>query len=106
MIATTVAGLLVLVFVLTVHITLKLLKKPDLARLEDVVTHEFGPRAHRLCLLAYESQRPVNADRRELMEEQFQDDLYEYMEDYQIEVAQRLRQQKFKGIQAYGYVRL
>jgi len=106
MIATTVSGLLMLVLILSIHITIKLLKKPELANIEDIVTHELAPHAHRLCLLAYESQRPANAERREQMEEQFQDDLYEYIEAYQVEVAQRLRRERIKNIQAYGYVRL
>lgn len=77
---------------------------PTLRQIEHSVAKEMEGRAHRLCMQAYEAQRVGNAFERKRYNEEFQDNLHLYVEDYQAEVALKLKEHKVRNIPAYGYI--
>lgn len=77
-----------------------------LATIEKQVATEMEARAHRLCMQAYEAQRIGNTFERIKADEEFQDSLHLYVEDYQSEVAVRLKEHNVSNIAAYGFVRI
>lgn len=76
------------------------------SEIEQRVSQQMEQRAHRLCMQAYDVQRTAEQSERNQLNEQFQDDLHLYVEDFQAEVAQSLQQNKVQDIQSYGYIRL
>ena len=79
---------------------------PTLGQIENTVAKEMEVRAHRLCIQAYDAERIGNAFERKKAAEEFKDNLHLYLEDYQAEVAQRLKEHKVHSVPAYGYIRL
>ncbi|WP_288741170.1 hypothetical protein [uncultured Rheinheimera sp.] len=79
---------------------------PTVRQIESTVAKEMKGRAHCLCLQAYDAERIVNPFERKKATEKFQDDLHLYLEDYQAEVALRIKEYKVRSISAYGYIRL
>lgn len=77
-----------------------------LATIEKQVAVEMEARAHKLCMQAYEVQRIGNTFERIKADEDFQDSVHLYVEDYQAEVAQRLREHNVSSISAYGFIRI
>lgn len=77
-----------------------------LATIEKQVATEMEARAHRLCMQAYEAQRIGNTFERIKADEEFQDNVHLYAEDYQAEVAQRLKEHNVSSISAYGFIRI
>lgn len=74
--------------------------------IEKQVAADMEIRAHRLCLLAYEAQRFGNSVDRRALDEEFKDFLHLYIEDYQAEVAKKIREHKLSEISAYGFIKL
>ncbi len=70
------------------------------------VSRQMEQRAHKLCMQAFNVQRASEAEERSQLNEQFQDDLHLYVEDFQAEVAESLKQNKVQGVQSYGFIRL
>jgi len=79
---------------------------PTVKQIENTVAQEMKVRAHRLCIQVYDAERLGNTFERKKAYEEFQDNLYLYLEDYQAEVAQRLKEYKVHTISAYGYIRI
>lgn len=77
-----------------------------LATIEKQVATEMEARAHRLCMQAFEAQRIGNTIERIKADEAFQDSVHLYVEDYQSEVALRLKEHNVSNIAAYGFVRI
>ena len=80
------------------HLTVK--------EIEQRVSQQMELRAHKLCMQAFDVQRTSEAEERTKLDEQFQDDLHLYVEDFQAEVAESLQQNKVQDIQSYGFIRL
>lgn len=76
------------------------------SEIEQRVSQQMEQRAHKLCMQAFDVQRTSSSDERSKLDEQFQDDLHLYVEDFQAEVAESLQQNKVQNIQSYGYIRL
>lgn len=76
------------------------------SEIEQRVSQHMDQRAHKLCIQAFNVQRTSEADERSKLDEQFQDDLHLYIEDFQAEVAESLQQNKVRDIQSYGFIRL
>ncbi|MDR7119998.1 hypothetical protein [Rheinheimera soli] len=76
------------------------------SEIEQIVSQQMDQRAHKLCMQAFYVQRTRQMDERNKLEEQFQDDLHLYVEDFQAEVAESLQQNKVRDIQSYGFIRL
>lgn len=74
--------------------------------IEKEVAADMETRAHRLCLLAYEAQRFGNANEKAAMDEEFQDFLHLYIEDYQAEVAKKIKEHNINNVSAYGFINL
>lgn len=74
--------------------------------IEKQVAADMEIRAHRLCLLAYEAQRFGNSLEKVALDEEFQDFLHLYIEDYQAAVAKKIREHKISEITAYGFIKL
>jgi hypothetical protein len=74
--------------------------------IERRVSVRMEQRAHQLCMQAFDVQRTIEAAERTKLDEQFQDDLHLYVEDFQAEVAQSLQQNKVQNVQSYGFIRL
>lgn len=74
--------------------------------IEHKVSQRMEQRAHKLCMQAFDVQRTSELAERNRLDEQFQDDLHLYIEDFQAEVAERLQQNKVQDIQSYGFIRL
>lgn len=79
---------------------------PTVRQIENTVAKEMEVRAHRLCIQAYDVERMANTFERNKAAEEFQDNLHLYLEDYQAEVAQRLKEYKVHSVSAYGYIRI
>ena len=77
-----------------------------LGMLEELTAREMEPRAHRLCMQAYEATRAGQTFERIRLDQQFLDDLYLYIEDYQAEVVEKLQEHKVPSITGYGYTKL
>ncbi len=80
------------------HLTVK--------EIELRVSQQMEQRAHKLCMQAFDVQRTTEAEERNKLDEQFQDDLHLYVEDFQAEVAESLQQNKVSDVQTYGFIRL
>ncbi|WP_127023263.1 hypothetical protein [Rheinheimera mangrovi] len=80
------------------HLTVK--------EIEQRVSQQMELRAHKLCMQAFDVQRTSEAEERSQLDEQFQDDLHLYVEDFQAEVAESLKQNKVLDIESYGFIRL
>ncbi|MBU1621424.1 MAG: hypothetical protein KJ556_04240 [Gammaproteobacteria bacterium] len=76
------------------------------SEIEQLVSQQMDQRAHKLCMQAFYVQRAREMEERYKLEEQFQDDLHLYVEDFQAEVAESLQQNKVRDIQSYGFIRL
>jgi hypothetical protein len=76
------------------------------SEIEQRVSQQMEQRAHKLCMQAFNIQRTSEAEERNRLNEQFQDDLHLYVEDFQAEVAQSLQQNKVRDVQSYGFIRL
>lgn len=74
--------------------------------IERRVSQQMEQRAHQLCMQAFDVQRATETDLRARLDEQFQDDLHLYVEDFQAEVAQSLQQNKVQNVHSYGFIRL
>ncbi len=74
--------------------------------IEQRVSQKMEQRAHQLCVQAFNVQRASEGEERNQLDEQFQDDLHLYIEDFQAEVAESLKQNKVQGVQSYGFIRL
>lgn len=74
--------------------------------IERQVSRQMEQRAHKLCMQAFDVQRTSETTERNKLDEQFQDDLHLYIEDFQAEVAESLQQNKVQNIQSYGFIRL
>lgn len=77
-----------------------------LDEIELRVAQQMEQRAHKLCMQAFEVQRTVELIERNKLDEQFQDDLHLYVEDFQAEVAEGLQKNKVQSVQSYGFIRL
>lgn len=77
-----------------------------LTEIEHRISLQMEQRAHKLCMQAFDVQRTGEAGERSKLDEQFQDDLHLYIEDFQAEVAQSLQQNKVQDVQSYGFIRL
>lgn len=84
----------------------KLRRHITVAEIEQRVSRQMEQRAHQLCVQAFDVQRTNEATERMKRDEQFQDDLHLYIEDFQAEVAQHLQQNKVQDVQSYGFIRL
>lgn len=76
------------------------------SEIEQRVSQQMEQRAHKLCMLAFDVQRTSETDERTRLDEQFQDDLHLYIEDFQAEVAQSLQQNKVQDVQGYGFIKI
>jgi hypothetical protein len=76
------------------------------SEIEQRVSQQMDQRAHKLCMQAFNVQRTLKTDERNKLEEQFQDDLHLYVEDFQAEVAESIQHNKVQDIQSYGFIRL
>lgn len=74
--------------------------------IEQSVSQQMEQRAHKLCMQAFDIQRVSEETERNRLHEQFQDDLHLYVEDFQAEVAQSIKQNKIQNIQSYGFINL
>jgi di/tricarboxylate transporter len=81
-------------------------KNDVVAAVEKEVATEMERRSHQLCLQAYDMQGVAHYWQRSKMDEEFQDNLHLYMEDYQAAVAERLKQKNIRGLTAYGFIQL
>lgn len=84
----------------------KVCRDITLDEIEQRVVQRMEQRAHKLCMQAFDVQRTTEAEERNKLDEQFQDDLHLYVEDFQAEVAESLQQNKVSDIQTYGFIRL
>jgi len=75
-------------------------------QVEQETANSMELRAHRLCMQAYQASLVTNGNERVRLEDEFQDDLHEYFDDYQAEVAARLKKRKVSSISAYGFIRI
>ncbi|RVT47367.1 hypothetical protein EMM73_05570 [Rheinheimera sediminis] len=76
------------------------------SEIEQRVSQQMEQRAHKLCMQAFYVQRASDAEERSRLDEEFQDDLHLYVEDFQAEVAQSLQLNKVQDIQSYGFIRI
>lgn len=74
--------------------------------IEKQVAADMQMRAHQLCLLAYEAQRFGNSREKAALDDEFQDFLHLYIEDYQAEVAKKIKEHNINEISAYGFINL
>jgi hypothetical protein len=84
----------------------KICRNLTVNEIEQRVSQQMEQRAHKLCMQAFDVQRTSEAEERTRLNEQFQDDLHLYVEDFQAEVAESLQQNKVADIQSYGFIRL
>jgi hypothetical protein len=78
----------------------------ELTTIEKEAALSMEARAHRLCMQAYEVQSYGNTWQRIKADEDFLDSLHLYVEDYQAEVATRIKEHNVKNIAAYGFIRI
>ena len=94
-------------FLLSLYFYRQLVGMSDVLNIiEKQVAADMETRAHQLCLLAYEAQRFGNSMERISLDEEIQDFLHLYIEDYQAEVAKKIKQHKISEISAYGFIKL
>lgn len=84
----------------------KICRNLTINEIEQRVSQQMELRAHKLCMQAFDVQRTSEAGKRNQLDEEFQDDLHLYVEDFQAEVAQSLKQHKIQNVQSYGFIRL
>ncbi|MDF3126579.1 hypothetical protein [Rheinheimera sp. 1928-s] len=77
-----------------------------ISQIEQRVSQQMEQRAHKLCMQAFDVQHTSEANERSKLDEQFQDDLHLYIEDFQAEVAQSLQQNKVQNVQGYGFIKI
>lgn len=77
-----------------------------LTLIEKQVAADMETRAHSVCLLAYEAQRSGNSLDTVALNEEFQDFLHLYIEDYQAEVAKKIKEHNISDISTYGFINL
>lgn len=99
-------GILVVLLLSGIFLYKKTCRNLTLTEIEHRISLQMEQRAHQLCMQAFDVQRTGEAGERSKLDEQFQDDLHLYIEDFQAEVAQSLQQNKVQDVQSYGFIRL
>ena len=84
----------------------KICRSLTLTDVEVLVAQRMEQRAHQLCVQAFNCQRASSDAERDKLQEQFQDELHLYIEDFQAEVAESLQLNKVKNVQSYGFINL
>lgn len=81
-------------------------KQGMLSTIEMDVAQAMLPRSHKLCERACEIDTIPDATERTQADEQFRDDVHQYMADFEEEVATRLKDNDSIAIKSYGGIRI
>ncbi|MEE2023297.1 MULTISPECIES: hypothetical protein [Alkalimonas] len=81
-------------------------KQAILSTIEMDVAQAMLPRSHKLCERACEIDIIPDVTARTQADEQFRDDVHQYMADFEEEVAARLKGNANLAIKSYGGIRI
>lgn len=97
---------LIMLTVLAGSLLLKIKRNHTLNHIEMDVAQAMLPRSHKLCERACEIDIMADSSERYQAEEQFRDDVHQYMADFEEEVATRLKRNNKVTIKSYGGIRI
>lgn len=97
---------LIMLTILAGRLLLKIKRNHTLDHLEMDVAQSMLPRSHKLCERACEIDIIPDVTARTQADEQFRDDVHQYMADFEEEVAARLKGNANLAIKSYGGIRI